>query len=205
MEVSDRLIELLGKPDSDSDPDFLELVAELGPYQSSIADCRRYDFVKQGFSVLCGRQCIACIIFHVATFAVKRGYRHPFTGVLPWGIATSDTRMQVRSKLGLEPIKAPPDEGYQTTDGDGRKTRIWPEIYGKQHFEIHTFFNSNLGDLSMLVVGNLKDPDKLEVVPPGQAQDEYTDKQVNIDQELSNQYRQHAVRRRPARKPPHRH
>ncbi|MBP6746298.1 hypothetical protein KA344_13765 [bacterium] len=202
MELSDRLVTFLGK--LDTDPGFQEFLTEFEPYLKiySNKDFRIYTFNKLGFS-FCYEEKLGGVIglfFEIFTRGVRDGDVTPFEALLPFGVATSDTRQEVQVKLGAAPIRSTPYEGYpDRVPSPWEQHETWWDRYNEP-MKIGVIFRTPLRDMDLFSVHyNFSD----EAFASFQL-DMVGAKQQDDRQQLSNQLRARNRSRRSAGRT-HRH
>lgn len=154
MELSDRLVALLGK--RETDPDFQEFFKEFKPYlqMRSAKGIKDYDFDKLGFSILYIERLggVIGVTFHSSTRSVRDGYFKPYEGLLPYGITTSDTRDEVRLKLCADPARSTPYEGHPNqVPNPWEQHSTWWDTYDAP-MKIGVIFRSPLSDIGLFSV-----------------------------------------------------
>ena len=165
MELSERLAKFLGKPDTD--PDFQAFLSEFEPFLRETASNgrARYSFPQLGFTITQNGSMggIAAIHFHVFTRSVRIGEYKRYAGMLPSGILTSDSRADVSSKLGVDPVRSTPYEGYpDKVPNPSEEYPTWWDKYKIPPLGITIIFRSPIGDMDIFGVNYLPLYQKLE-------------------------------------------
>jgi hypothetical protein len=198
MELSDRLVTFLGK--LDTDPEFQEFLTEFDPYLKieSKDFLKTYNFYKLGFSLMhIGRLGgIINVTFEIFTRGVRDGVVTPLEGLLPFGVATSDTRHEVQGKLGAAPIRSTPYEGYpDRVPSPWEQHETWWDTY-RVPMHIGVIFRSPLGDMDLFSVHY----DLSEEAYASFQRDMISVKQAGDRQQLNNQVITRNPRLRAARR-----
>lgn len=145
MELADRLLIYLGK--SDTDAEFLQFLTEFKSFlvvtdsQNSITI---YDFPKLGFSFgYCSEiDSLMYASFAIFTRGVEDGNVTPFSGLLPFGISISDSRLQIRDKLGVDPVRSTPEDAPHKPSHPSERYDTWHDTYNRPPFDIGISFHS---------------------------------------------------------------
>jgi len=157
MELSERLLKFLDLDKPDDDPDFQDFLTEF-KISAKRADkhTQQYDSRRLGFSLTYNRSLgiMEGLCFHIFTAAVADGAFKPYEGLLPFGITTSDTRDEVRSKLGVDPIRSTPYEGYpdKKTCNSCEDYPTWWDTYNLPTLTIGVIFRSPVGGMDLFAV-----------------------------------------------------
>lgn len=152
MELSDRILNFLGKPDTA--PDFQAFLNETKYECFKDQGYTGYHFDRLGLMVHChDGQNISSVSFHIQTCAVKDGAFEPYTGLLPFGITTADSREQVSSKLGVQPFRSTPDVGDPGKEADEwEEYSTWWDTYNLPPLRFTFVFRSAVDGMDMLGV-----------------------------------------------------
>lgn len=105
--ISDQLLRLLGKPENA--PEFQELLEEIGdaPRTSDLGQDREYGFDAYGFGLRYDteQEAFWLVTFEFGVEIVKSASVKPFVGALPMGLTQVDSKRDIESKLGVQPIR----------------------------------------------------------------------------------------------------
>jgi hypothetical protein len=167
MELSERILRLLGK--RDDDPVLLEFLNEFKPqlHSYSYELLKLYNFSSLGFSLFYDGAAgsIERVLFHIFTKRVATGNCKPFDGLLPFAIPASSTRDAVRELLGVEP-----ERSEHIEEGEA-KTSVasWHDKYRIAPWIIDFEFGSAAGSLRFMSVSSedsipLRDQSKIDAM-----------------------------------------
>jgi len=152
MELSDRILNFLGKPDSD--PDFQAFLNETEYECFKGPGYAGYHFDRLGLMIHChGGQNVSSVSFHFKTRAVKDGAFEPYAGALPFGITTADSRENVSAKLGVRSFRSTPDEGYPGKEpNEWEEYPTWWDRYNLPPLRFTFIFGSAVDGMEMIDV-----------------------------------------------------
>lgn len=151
MELSERILRLLGK--RDDDPALLEFLDEFKPHLHSYAyELRKlYNFSALGFSLFYDGSTgsIERVSFHIFTNRVASGNCQPFEGLLPFSIPTDSSRDEVRQILGATPTNSHSAKASSSSDSE-TNIATWHDKYEIPPWTLNFTFGSPDGVLQFV-------------------------------------------------------
>jgi hypothetical protein len=149
QKIYSRLIELLGR--TDSDPKVSELISELNDSQmhdSESEGLRLLWFTSHGCIVEFWKPSRICmsLAFHLATAAVEAGNMKRYEGDFPFGITAKDSREQVEHQIGVIPKRS------ELPGSKDRPTKSYRDEYALPDMTLSFLFDSLTGEMHLLSV-----------------------------------------------------
>jgi len=152
MELSERILKLLGK--RDDDPALLEFLKEFKSHLHTYSYelLKLYNFSALGFSLFYDGTvgAIERVSFHIFTNRVASGNCQPFAGILPFSIPTRSSRDEVQLILGIAPETSESMPGGSTDTH--KKVDDWHDKYRLQPWTIDFTFGAPDGVLKFVSV-----------------------------------------------------
>ena len=164
MELSERILNFLGKPIADAD--FQGFLNETESYEHFGGEGHEfYQFAKLGLMIHAHDTVnIDMASFHIQSRHVEEGAFAPYKELLPFGISTADTRKQVARKLGVQPFRSTPDQGYP--DKAPEEYPTWWDRYSMPPLRLTFLFRSAVDGMAMLSVNYTPGFDAVTVGKP---------------------------------------
>lgn len=165
MELSERLLQLLGK--RDDDPELLEFLHEFRPYLHTYAYelLKLYNFGALGFSLFFNGNAgsIERVSFHIFTSRVASGNCQPFKRLLPFSVPPESSRDEVQRILGIAPEASRAEGSSEENPGN------WHDVYCISPLTIDFIFGSPDGKLKFVSATSneitpIQDQDKIDAM-----------------------------------------
>jgi hypothetical protein len=141
------LSRLLGQKDTDSGVvEFIRQISDDELIDTERHSARHLWCTRDGLLIeFWKRECVS-ICFHMWTAAVEAGNMRPYGGDLPFGILSTDSREQVKDKIGLTP------ESSVLPGSQDRPNECWRDEYhlGEHKYSYSFVFDSITGELHLL-------------------------------------------------------